>query len=123
MANESVTDEAVITCTRTEAVARVTLNRAAARNALNLQMCLELRSVFQSLDGDESIRVVLLDAGGPVFCAGADLKERQGKDEAWVRQRRQASFAAYETIERCAKPVVALVQGPVVGSGGEIAMS
>jgi enoyl-CoA hydratase len=116
-------DEAVITCTRTDAIARVMLNRAAARNALNLQMCVELRSVFQSFDSDDSIRVVLLDSTGPVFCAGADLKERQGKDEAWVRQRRQASFAAYDTIERCPKPVVALLQGPVVGSGGEIAMA
>ena len=63
------------------------------------------------------------DAAGPVFCAGADLKERQGKDEAWVRQRRLASFAAYEAIERCSKPVVAIVQGPAIGSGGEIAMA
>jgi enoyl-CoA hydratase/carnithine racemase len=99
------------------------LNRASARNALNLAMCVELREAFQSLDGSEDIRVVLLSAEGPVFCAGADLKERQGKDEAWVRQRRLASFAAYEAIERCSKPVVALVQGPVVGSGGEISMS
>ena len=58
-----------------------------------------------------------------VFCAGADLKERQGKDEAWVRRRRLAAFAAYEMIERCSKPVVAVVDGPVVGSGGEIAMA
>jgi enoyl-CoA hydratase len=104
-------------------VARVTLDRAAARNALNLPMCLALREAFAQLDGDAEIRVVLLDALGPVFCAGADLKERQGKDEAWVRSRRLASFSAYETIERCSKPVVAVVDGAVVGSGGEIAMA
>lgn len=104
-------------------VARVTLDRPTARNALDLPMCLALREVFEALDGDAAVRVVLLDAAGPVFCAGADLKERQGRDEAWVRRRRQAAFAAYETIERCGKPVVALVQGPVVGSGGEIAMT
>ncbi len=114
---------AVVECRREGAIARVVLNRAAARNALNLAMCIGLREAFQSLDGDESIRVVLLQAEGPVFCAGADLKERQDKDENWVRQRRLAAFAAYETIERCSKPVVALVQGPVVGSGGEISMS
>ena len=106
-----------------DGIARVTLDRAAARNALNLPMCLELREAFAALDRDASVRVVLLSASGPVFCAGADLKERQGKDEAWVKQRREASFAAYETIEKCRKPVVAVVQGPVVGSGGEIAMS
>ncbi|WP_158743500.1 enoyl-CoA hydratase/isomerase family protein [Acidisphaera sp. L21] len=104
-------------------VARVTLDRAAARNALNLPMCLALREVFATLDGDADTRIVLLDALGPVFCAGADLKERQGKDETWVRNRRLAAFSAYETIERCSKPVVAVVDGPVVGSGGEIAMA
>lgn len=108
---------------REGAIARVTLNRASARNALNLPMCIALREAFTALDADAEVRVVLLDALGPVFCAGADLKERQDKDEAWVRSRRLASFAAYETIERCSKPVIAVVDGPVVGSGGEIAMA
>ena len=67
--------------------------------------------------------MILLDAAGPVFCAGADLKERKDKDEAWVRSRRLAAFAAYETIGLCSKPVVAVAAGPVIGSGGEIAMS
>lgn len=102
---------------------RVTLDRAAARNALNLPMCVALRETFAALDADPEVRVVLLDANGPVFCAGADLKERQGRDDAWVRARRLAAFAAYEAIERCSRPVVAVVDGPVVGSGGEIAMA
>lgn len=104
-------------------IARVTLNRPKARNALDLPMCHALRDAFVALDASTTIRVVLVDAAGPVFCAGADLKERQGKDEGWVRARRLAAFAAYETIERCCKPVVAVVDGPVVGSGGEIAMA
>ena len=117
-----MTDEPILS-TRDGAVAHVTLNRAGARNALNLPMCLALRAAFEALDADPEVRVVLLNAAGPVFCAGADLKERQGKDEAWVRSRRLAAFAAYETIERCSKPVVAVAQGAVVGSGGEIAMA
>lgn len=106
-----------------QGVARVTLNRAASRNALNLAMCNQLREAFIAVDRDPQVRVVLVAANGPVFCAGADLKERQGKDEVWVRMRREASFAAYGTIENCCKPVIAVVQGPSVGSGGEIAMS
>lgn len=117
------TQDAPVLLKREGAIARVILNRAPARNALNLAMCIGLRDIFQQLDADPEIRVVLVQAEGPVFCAGADLKERTDKDEAWVRQRRIASFAAYEAIERCSKPVVALAQGPVVGSGGEIAMS
>ncbi len=110
--------------TRTEGeVARVTLARPQARNAVDLALCLALTEVFEALDADDAVRVVLLDAEGPVFCAGADMKERVGHDEAWVRTRRLASFRAYDTIERCRKPVVALLQGPVVGSGGEIALA
>ena len=118
-----MTADAPVLLRQDGAVARVTLNRSRARNALDLPMCHALRDAFVALDAAADVRVVLLDAAGPVFCAGADLKERQGKDEAWVRARRLAAFAAYETVERCSKPVVAVVDGPVVGSGGEIAMA
>ena len=114
---------ATVVCRREGPVAHLVLNRPQARNALNLEMCVELRRHFEELDGDKDIRVVLLASTGPVFCAGADLKERVDKDERWVLERRRASFAAYDAIARCGKPVVALVQGPVVGSGGEILMS
>ncbi|MFS8049946.1 enoyl-CoA hydratase/isomerase family protein [Rhizobium sp. BR 314] len=112
-----------VSVTQDGAIARIVLNRPQARNALNLEMCVALREAFQRMDAEPDIRVVLLSAKGPVFCAGADLKERAGKDEAWVIARRHASFAAYDAIGRCGKPVIALTQGPVVGSGGEILMS
>jgi enoyl-CoA hydratase/carnithine racemase len=114
---------ATVVCRREGPVAHVVLSRPEARNALNLEMCLDLRRHFEDLDGDKDVRVVLLSSTGPVFCAGADLKERVDKDERWVLERRRASFAAYDAIARCGKPVVGLVQGPVVGSGGEILMS
>ena len=105
-----------------DGVARVILARGEARNALNLAMCHALTAAFEALDADEAVRVVVLSAEGPVFCAGADMKERVGHDEAWVRARRMASFRAYETIERCRKPVIALLGGAAIGSGGEIAL-
>lgn len=114
---------ATVICRREGPIAHVVLNRPQVRNALNLEMCVDLRRHFEELDGDKDIRVVLLSSTGPVFCAGADLKERVDKDERWVLERRRASFAAYDAIARCGKPVVALTQGPVVGSGGEILMS
>jgi enoyl-CoA hydratase/carnithine racemase len=104
-------------------VARVTLKRPDARNALNLEMCHDLHATVEQHEADTEVRVVVLDGAGLAFCAGADLKERQGRAEDWVLARRQAAFAAYEAIERFRSPVIALVQGAVVGSGGEIAMS
>lgn len=105
------------------ATAHVELARPEARNAVDLPMCLQLRAAFEEIDADDGIRVVLLSARGPAFCAGADLKERTGKDASWVRRRRVASFAAYAAIEQCRRPVVALVHGAVVGSGGEITLA
>lgn len=118
-----MTDFQTLRLAHADAIARVTLARPAARNALNETMCEELRAVFETLDAAAGIRCVLILAEGPVFSAGADLKERKGKDEGWIRRRRQKSFAAYDAISSCSKPVVAIVDGLVVGAGGEIVMS
>jgi len=102
-------------------VATVTLNRPESRNALNLEMCDRLKSISQEIKSDKDVRLVLVGANGPVFCAGADLKERQGMSETQVRERRMKGFAAYAALEALPMPSIALVQGPVVGSGCEIA--
>ena len=89
------------------------------RNALNLEMCDALLRITQGIS--EEVRVVFVRGNGPAFCAGADVKEREGKDPAWVRERRMRAFAAYAALEALAMPCVALVHGAVVGSGVEIA--
>ncbi|MBN9734934.1 MULTISPECIES: enoyl-CoA hydratase/isomerase family protein [unclassified Pseudonocardia] len=106
-----------------DGVATVELARPEARNAVDLPMCEQLHAAFDQIDADDSVHVVLVTAQGPVFCAGADLTERTGKDASWIRRRRVASFAAYAAIEACRRPVVALLQGAVVGSGGEITLA
>jgi enoyl-CoA hydratase/carnithine racemase len=104
-----------------EGVATVTLNRPESRNALNLEMCDRFISVSQECSSNKDIKLVLVRANGPVFCAGADLKERQGMSESQVRERRMRGFAAYGALEALPMPAIAVVQGPVVGSGCEIA--
>jgi enoyl-CoA hydratase len=110
-----------VQCSIAGGVATLTLDRPQARNALNMEMCLTLLHSMQTIEKDESVRLTLVRANGPAFCAGADLKERAGKDDAWVRERRMKAFAAYEALERLPMPCVALVHGAVVGSGVEIA--
>ena len=104
-----------------EGVATVTLNRPESRNALNLEMCDRLIEVAQECFSNIEIKLVLVRANGPAFCAGADLKEREGMSEAQVRERRMQGFAAYAALEALPMPVIAVVQGPAVGSGCEIA--
>ena len=104
-----------------DGIATITLDRAEARNALNLALCDALIDAAKRAAADDSVRVVLLRAKGPAFCAGADLKERQGMDAVKVRERRARAFAAYAALEALPMPSIAVVQGPAVGSGCEIA--
>ncbi|KDR38304.1 enoyl-CoA hydratase/isomerase family protein [Caballeronia glathei] len=118
-----MTDDQTLIVELLDGVAEIVLNRPEQRNALNAPMCDELRAAAVRLRADESIRCVIVRANGPVFCAGADLKERKGMNIDDVRARRLKAFAAYDALEKIGKPCIALVEGPAVGSGGEIAMA
>jgi len=104
-------------------VATLTLNRPDSRNVLNLQMCRDLVAACERAGADSDIRVMLIKSTGGVFCAGADLKERQGMTTADMVARRVEGFTAYAAIEDLGIPVIAVVQGAAFGSGGEIAAS
>jgi len=112
--------EAALYAIAEDGVATLTLNRPEARNALNTALCEALLGATRRATADGA-RLLLLRARGPVFCAGADLKERQGMGDDAIRARRLKAFAAYDAIERLPMPVVAVVEGPAVGSGVEIA--
>jgi len=94
------------------------LNRPEVRNALNLEMC---EALIDAVAKTKEARLVFVRGNGPVFCGGADVKERTGKTEQWIRERRLKAFAAYEALEALPMPCVALVHGAAIGSGCEIA--
>lgn len=104
-----------------DGAATLTLNRPESRNALNLEMCEGILEAARAATSDDSIKIFFVKAKGPAFCAGADLKERQGMSEAQVRERRMKGFAAYAALEALPMPSIAVLQGPAVGSGCEIA--
>jgi len=110
-----------VLCTIEGVAATITLDRPEARNALNLEMCDALLAATGRLSGHSAVRVVFVRGNGPVFCAGADMHERKGKSEQWVRERRMRAFKAYGALEALPMPCVALVHGAAIGSGVEIA--
>lgn len=101
-------------------LATLTLDRPDSRNALNRAMCDDLLAALTAARDDGEVRLVLVRANGPVFCAGADLKERGGMSDEHVRARRLAAFAAYGALEGLPVPAIAVVEGPAIGSGVEI---
>ena len=104
-----------------DGVATITLDRPDSRNAVNRAMCDDIVAATAAARADAEVRLVLVRASGPVFCAGADLKERKGMNPDAIRARRLAAFAAYDAVESLPMPAIAVVQGPAVGSGCEIA--
>src|SRR5438874_276740 len=103
-----------------DGVATIALNRPQVRNALNLEMCEALLAATAQAVAQD-IRLVFVRGNGSVFCGGADLNERKGKSEQWIRERRLKAFAAYEALEALPMPCIALVHGAAIGSGVEIA--
>jgi enoyl-CoA hydratase len=99
----------------------ITLNRPQSRNALNRAMCEDLVAAAADAAGDPDVRLVLIRGSGPVFCAGADLKERKDMSVDDVRNRRLRGYAAYNAIEALPMPTIAVVHGAAIGSGTEIA--
>ncbi|EYD74872.1 Methylglutaconyl-CoA hydratase [Rubellimicrobium mesophilum DSM 19309] len=101
-------------------VARLTLDRPERHNALDATMISELTEAAERLGQDPAVRVVVLAAAGPTFCAGGDL--------GWMREQMVADGAAraaearriagmLRALDTLPKPLVAEVQGPAYGGG------
>ena len=104
-----------------EGVARLTLNRPKAGNAMNAKMCEELARATIELDEDRDLRALLLTASGEkMFCAGGDLKvmhDAGAGGGALVRHMTTGLHAAISRLARMRAPVVAAVRGFAAGGG------
>lgn len=106
-----------------EGIARVTLNRPKALNALNIATLKELLSLFNGFKDDPAVKVVILTgAGEKAFVAGADIAEMQSLDALTARQFSLLGHHLAETIEALPKPVIAAINGFALGGGCELAL-
>lgn len=114
-----------VTVDREGAVAIVTLNRPEAMNALSRAMRASLGRAMQELDGDDSIRAVILTgAGERAFTAGLDLKEL-GEDTSnlGAANAEAAEENPVRAIEQCRKPVIGAINGVAITGGFELAIA
>jgi enoyl-CoA hydratase/carnithine racemase len=103
------------------AVVVVTLNRPEKRNALSIELRLEMAETFERIGVDDAIACAVLTGAGSAFCSGMD-RNQFGGDRANREQLAQSSFAAFDAVGRCPKPIVAAVNGAAIAGGFALAL-
>ena len=111
----------ILVVERRDQVALVTLNRPQKRNALSIELRLEMAEEFKRIGSDDAVACVVLTGAGSAFCSGMDTTQFGG-DRANRERLAQSSFAAFDAVGRCPKPIVAAVNGPAVAGGFALAL-
>ena len=106
---------------RTPPVCTVKLNRPDKRNALNTPLFRELLDALHQANDDPEVRVVVLGAEGPVFCAGQDLRFTYQQPQREFEEYGALNQATRDFLRTMGKPVVARVQGDALGGGTYLA--
>ena len=103
-------------------VATVTIDNAAKLNALSRPVTAALITAIEDLGRDDRLRVVILrGAGERAFIGGADVRDLAGLDASNAAAFITAVHQACDSLRRCPVPVIARIQGYVLGAGLEIA--
>src|SRR5215203_6082857 len=105
-------------------VAKITLNRPHADNAITTEMGTRLTEIVETIAVRPAVRVVVLTgAGDRAFSVGSDLRQRKAMTkEDWLRQRQDFDRTLY-TVRQLRKPIIAAVNGIAYGGGSELAQS
>jgi enoyl-CoA hydratase len=104
-------------------VAKVTLNRPEALNALNSTVYNELYDVFEAIEQDDEVRAVIITGSGEkAFAAGTDVAEMANMNTLEIQKFMAIIRKASDRIYSVTKPTIAAISGYALGGGNELAM-
>jgi len=105
-----------------ESVGWLTLNRPESRNALSLELMDDMQKKLNLVAEDPDIRVLVIRANGPVFCAGHNIKEMAGKDYDIHHFRKVFSVCSdmMQTLHLLPQPVIAQIHGIATAGGCQL---
>lgn len=112
-----------------DGILRLTLNDVGRRNALSEAMLAELGAALAAAGANPAVRVVVLAANGPAFCAGHDLKEMTAgranadRGRAYFTKVMALCSGVMQSIVNCPKPVIAEVTGIATAAGCQLVAS
>ena len=105
-------------------IAKITLNRPKALNALNPTLLRELGDALGEIAGNESINAVIITGAGRAFSAGVDIKGMDASsEESSAEGRTKLALKIIDTVENMNTPVIAAVNGYCLTGGLELAIA
>ena len=107
---------------KTDGIARLTLNRPAVLNALNLEMRDELWDALGAFRDDPDARVLILRGAGKAFSAGADISDFGTAPSLTEARRARRERDVWDLLLHLPKPTIAAVHGYALGAGCEMAL-
>ncbi len=106
-----------------DGIAWLTLNRPNARNALSAPLLTALEAALADVEADRAIRVVVIAGAGPAFCAGHDLRELRGLQQAAQAALFAQCSRVMQRIIGLRVPVIARVHGIATAAGCQLVAS
>ena len=120
----STTNQSTLLREDSDGVATLTMNRPPARNSLSREMLDRLLHEFDVIATDKTVRVVIIAATGPAFCAGHDMKQlRTNPEEAYYKSLFALSSRLMKEIVDLPKPVIAQVHAIATAAGCQLVAS